>query len=359
MHQESMPVTTICEGLKKIKPEDYIRLFEFRNYPFIYDSLWLSYYQDKHTVCINVDQLRTAYMPKDHFVQSLREGRNLFESSTKIERYRKEFSSVEKEFLELAQALPSDFSLLPKLKPLACEWFRLYSFTDFHCTDGAQEELQKNFPDFGHFKDHKRETINRIAVGEESYLMCFFRSYAEHIHISFDDILLHTVDELVNMEIHDVSKRRDSVMSVVDKMCCIIDGADARMIAKRFRSIALGRGTVASKGCITGQAFVFHNDIMYLNQIVQLAETMKAGDVLICETTSPDLAPLFTKAGAIIANQGGIMSHAAIISREMGIPCIVGMENATRYFRTGNLVEVDANKGVVRVIKRAQEQQST
>jgi len=66
--------------------------------------------------------------------------------------------------------------------------------------------------------------------------------------------------------------------------------------------------------------------------------------------TSPDFMPVIKKCSAIVTNLGGITSHAAIISREFGIPCIVGTKNATEILNTGDMVEVDADKGIVRII---------
>ena len=57
------------------------------------------------------------------------------------------------------------------------------------------------------------------------------------------------------------------------------------------------------------------------------------------------------KAAAIVTDEGGITSHAAIVSRELGIPCIVGTQYATKILKDGDLVEVDANKGTVKKIK--------
>ena len=65
------------------------------------------------------------------------------------------------------------------------------------------------------------------------------------------------------------------------------------------------------------------------------------------------LVPLMKKAGAIVTDEGGITSHAAVISREMGKPCIIGTRNATKVFKDGDLVEVDANKGYVKILKKA------
>jgi len=57
------------------------------------------------------------------------------------------------------------------------------------------------------------------------------------------------------------------------------------------------------------------------------------------------------KAIAIVTDEGGLLSHAAIVSREMGIPCVVGTKIATQVLKDGELVEVDAERGVVRKIK--------
>lgn len=75
------------------------------------------------------------------------------------------------------------------------------------------------------------------------------------------------------------------------------------------------------------------------------------GDIIISQATSPDLLPAMKKAGAIVTNTGGLICHAAIVSRELKIPCVVGTGNATLIFRDGDLVEVDAGKGVIRKLK--------
>ena len=67
--------------------------------------------------------------------------------------------------------------------------------------------------------------------------------------------------------------------------------------------------------------------------------------------TRPEFLPLLRQAKAIITDEGGLTCHAAIISRELGIPCIIGTKMATRILKDGDLVEVDANKGIVRKIK--------
>ncbi len=77
----------------------------------------------------------------------------------------------------------------------------------------------------------------------------------------------------------------------------------------------------------------------------------KVGEILVVPETTPDFVPLMKKAAAIVTDQGGITSHAAIVSRELNKPCVIGTKIATKVLKDGDLVEVDASKGIVRVVK--------
>lgn len=74
------------------------------------------------------------------------------------------------------------------------------------------------------------------------------------------------------------------------------------------------------------------------------------GDILITGMTRPNFVPLMKRAGAIVTDAGGLLCHAAIVSRELGKPCVIATEIATKIFRDGDMVEVDAEKGIVRKI---------
>jgi pyruvate,water dikinase len=67
--------------------------------------------------------------------------------------------------------------------------------------------------------------------------------------------------------------------------------------------------------------------------------------------TTPDFVPAMKKAVAFITDEGGITSHAAIVARELKKPCIIGAKIATRALKDGDLIEVDANRGVVKILK--------
>ncbi len=80
---------------------------------------------------------------------------------------------------------------------------------------------------------------------------------------------------------------------------------------------------------------------------IEEIEKVKKGDILVTKMTSPDWVPIMRKSTGIITNEGGLTCHAAIVSRELGIPCIVGTENATSVVKDGATVTVDGFTGEV------------
>lgn len=81
------------------------------------------------------------------------------------------------------------------------------------------------------------------------------------------------------------------------------------------------------------------------------AKSLRRGDILVAKMTSPTMVVNLPKISAIITEWGGKLSHAAILAREMGIPCIVGAQKVTKLLKSGDFVEVDAERGIVRKIK--------
>ena len=103
------------------------------------------------------------------------------------------------------------------------------------------------------------------------------------------------------------------------------------------------KGVSASRGKASGTVKVVRG--------VSDLTKIKKGDILVAVTTHPDYVVAMHKAAAIVTDEGGMTSHAAIVSRELGIPCIVGTRNATKALKDGDIIEIDASKGIVRKIK--------
>lgn len=104
-------------------------------------------------------------------------------------------------------------------------------------------------------------------------------------------------------------------------------------------------GMSAYKGKIVGRVRIVF-DPSNVNEF-------KKGDILVAGMTRPEYLFLMEKSGAFITDAGGLLSHAAIVAREMKKPCIVGTNVATKVLKDGDMVEVDADKGVVKIIKKA------
>jgi phosphohistidine swiveling domain-containing protein len=101
-------------------------------------------------------------------------------------------------------------------------------------------------------------------------------------------------------------------------------------------------GSVAFKGFVKGIVRVVHN----ISEIQDFNE----GEILIVNQTTPEFIPAMKKALAFVTDQGGITCHAAIVAREMKKPCIIGTKIATKVLKDGDLVEVDANQGIVKIL---------
>jgi pyruvate,water dikinase len=104
-------------------------------------------------------------------------------------------------------------------------------------------------------------------------------------------------------------------------------------------------GVAASGGVVEGRARV----VLHVDALGEIED----GEILIAPTTSTSWTPVFGKIAAAVLDVGGIMCHAAIVAREYGLPAIVGTGTSTKHIRTGDLVRVDADAGVVSVLARA------
>ena len=98
-------------------------------------------------------------------------------------------------------------------------------------------------------------------------------------------------------------------------------------------------GVAGSPGVFTGRARVVHS--------LAEASDLDEGEILVCEMTLPPWVPLFSIAGAIVADVGGVLSHCAIVAREFGVPAVVGSVSGTAVVETGQTITVDGTNGVV------------
>ena len=144
---------------------------------------------------------------------------------------------------------------------------------------------------------------------------------------------------------------------VIDNEIEELSAQEAQRLSDQLKSENIAsakeiKGTIAMKGNVTGRVTVIPSLYGDMRKMSVLIDAMPKGSILVATTTSPELMIAVRKAAAIVTDQGGLGSHAAIVSRELGIPCIVGTRVATEVFKNGDFVEVNADKGVVRILER-------
>ena len=109
------------------------------------------------------------------------------------------------------------------------------------------------------------------------------------------------------------------------------------------RSVKEVKGIIAQAGAVKGIAKV----VMFVEHL----DKVKKGNIMVTYMTSPNFLPAMKLAAAFVTDEGGLTCHAAIVAREMKKPCIIGTKIATKVLKDGMTVEVDANRGIVRIIK--------
>ncbi|MBA3046904.1 hypothetical protein FP830_01010 [Candidatus Falkowbacteria bacterium] len=186
--------------------------------------------------------------------------------------------------------------------------------------------------------------------------------YAKHISkrtgVSISVLKFASLWELVDLlngkiiSIKKIAKRRKGCMRIN------IPGREywltGREYKKFFKKIDLSINKEFNQDVVSGLTAYYgkiKGRVKIIINIKKDGKKLKKGDVLVTSMTRPEFMPLAKKARAILTDEGGITSHAAIISRELKIPCIVGTKNATKILKDGDLVEVDADKGVVKILK--------
>ncbi|MBU0980748.1 MAG: hypothetical protein KJ709_08135 [Nanoarchaeota archaeon] len=244
-------------------------------------------------------------------------------------------------------------------------------------TEEAREKIKeiKGLP--GKVKQNKQEVIKKYSLGKEvvesadwiayciwwqdlrkkyifmscSIISAFVHEISKRKKIPYEELCYHTPDELLQLlskgRKADARARQEGFMIYYEKEGRLsFISQDANDLARPFIETRIDkmteqlRGLVVSKGkgSVRGKVRI----------LLSPRDHMGEGDILVTTMTSPDFVVAMRKAKAIVTDEGGMTSHAAIISRELGIPCIVGTGMATKLLKDGDIVTVDVERGLIR-----------
>lgn len=188
------------------------------------------------------------------------------------------------------------------------------------------------------------------------YLVSDFFRYLEN---KFSNVSIKAVANLSYDEISDIltkghlpdekslRKREKNLAYYYDgKLTIVTDKKAITEIKKEVQNQVYISGDLKGVASMPG---VVRARVVIINSNKELAK-VKKGDVLVAKVTDPRYTPAMRLASAIVTDEGGMLSHAAITSRELRVPCIVGTKYATQVLKDGDMVEVDANNGIIKKI---------
>lgn len=198
--------------------------------------------------------------------------------------------------------------------------------------------------------DRRKEHMTQAIT----YLELILSEIAKRFAIPLEDLHYIRTSELQDLPgiWSELKKRREHSVFILlpEGEVPVLSGLEAKQYFEKIEKnkkvdvVSEIKGNGASPGKVRGIVRVCRGE--------KELSKMQEGDILVACMTQPEFLPALKKAKAVITDEGGITCHAAIISRELGIPCVIGAKIATKVLQDGDLVEVDANKGVVTIIKK-------
>lgn len=200
---------------------------------------------------------------------------------------------------------------------------------------------------------YMREYRKPLAVQALFYERILLQEFAHRLNITVKELKFLLPDEIeTSLKAGNINKEM-----IQERMSeCVLDlrrdnykffvGIEAVTLLDEIKNKLVEKenvkGLAACPGYVTGMVRVI--------KTIKDAGEFKQGEIFVGTATSPELIQFLKKAAAIVTDEGGLTSHAAIVSRELHVPCIVGTRDATKIFKTGDEVEVDAKQGIVKKI---------
>jgi phosphohistidine swiveling domain-containing protein len=213
-----------------------------------------------------------------------------------------------------------------------------------------EKELIKVVQEFVFVRNYRTERMYEAFY----YVEPLWRSLAKKFKLTSTELGYYLLEEIevlfdtgkcVPQETIKERKKGHGFLLHNGKLKLVVGKKLTKMQNKRKRSLKKSKevkGTVACSGKTTGRAMV----VLKPRDI----KKVRAGDILITSMTTPDFLPAMHKAAGFVTDEGGITSHAAIVAREMQKPCVIGTKISTKIFKDGDMVEIDAEQGVIKKV---------
>jgi phosphohistidine swiveling domain-containing protein len=252
---------------------------------------------------------------------------------------------------------------------LMCQINKAYGLLDTAYTDGAfdqKETMPSALVLIEEYKNKIRERYSALFfVSEGEGFLSFLSAVARARNIQVDDLCWCLRSEVVaviggaDISHEKIRERKRAYVFFKDPLgkTVFFEGAAAeRFIADFGEAVPVlaseirGVSAHTTGKIVRGKVAIINSDHIAPERVHRLIEQMEPGQILVSITTAPDLMGALKKAAAVITDVGGMLSHAAITARELCVPCIVGTQYASKILKDGDRVEVNADKGIIRII---------
>jgi phosphohistidine swiveling domain-containing protein len=364
-------------NIQNLKRSDFVFTFESQGASYLFEDISARYYMPVgESVTFGMNDRIICYMSKILIGQMNKEGlkREPKDTLEVVGSLQTLMKTVSQNMKTLSSSDGISLESVKEMFDLLANICQQYLYFDFNYWDAVYNEaknnpeLQKNIDLIQKYKNNIRTAISPAFFDSgkvPGYCSIVLRKLAAKFSLIEKELEWYSEKEIISLfsgervAYPQIEQRQKAFLfyKTPQNDLIAIAGDEADKICKSFSSLDeiktsfIGKVAHSTGKKIKGKVCIISQDYNLNEAVQKKIREMEQGSILVCETTNPDLIDAMKKSAAIVTDVGGMLSHAAITSRELNIPCIVGTGNASKLLNTGDMVEIDTERGIVTLIK--------
>jgi len=212
--------------------------------------------------------------------------------------------------------------------------------------------LVKSIQEMVFFRSFRMEIMYKSGI----ILKNLFQEIAKRVGVRYEEVIYYITPELIHYLKSNKKANKNKLKERKKEFACgykdslihIYSGKELKYFKKKYKIVIEEVSNLTGMCACPGIA---EGNVRIINKVREI-NNFKKGEILVCAMTLPIYVPAMEKAAAIVTDEGGITCHAAIVSRELGVPCVIGTKVSTKNLKNGDFIRVDASHGLISVIKK-------
>ena len=361
--------------MEKLKPKesDYVLTYQADGETFIFEDFTAEYYMPANSLILVKDGTVKSFVSKKMIQLMNEEGLKRTSKETRqmadkiengIKECRKEFEEILSHKIQI-EDIKKAFEIFSAL-------YGQYAYFDYAFWDKSYEKAESD-PNIKENVELVQDSKNKLRDGlndvffSGGYMVKLLDSLGQQIDVKEEDLEFYSIKEIysifdgkkITQEKIDERKKAYVMYKGEDFIVDLLEGKQAEDFISDFfdkqkntiKDIIKGQTAHKTGQVIRARVRNITRDYTNTERVREEMQEMQKGEVLVSQTTDPEMMPAIIKASAIVVDIGGMLSHSAIVARELNIPCIVNTRSASVILKTGDLVEVDAERGTIKIIE--------